>query len=360
MTNIKFTFTITCLVLSITNIFAQSLSFSPDVEFSQDENVVQIKEFWQSYVSSQVNNSINNQEFWSESNIDIMKFSAGDFPIYSGDNTVQSIRKVNQNGLYEINSTYEINIPGKEKPIIFMLYKVYISKEGEDYKLHNYFDIAKESMEAIKTENIELYFAHERTPKRKKVNELLRFYYSFTKSCKITQNHNITIVVANSIDEAWSYLGVPYTVHRSEDPSAGVAIKPSIILTTRENHIHELVHAILSPLNSNIPQWLDEGMATYYGGVGDKEFTEYLDLFNAHLKEYGNNDIFEREFLYSPIMPNVAAQYILGALIVDYIITTHGYEMLSNTLLCTSTEEVLKLLNISREESYNWINELIL
>ncbi|MFR9504081.1 MAG: hypothetical protein SNH73_06505 [Rikenellaceae bacterium] len=63
MTNIKSALTIACFILSITNIFAQSLNFSPDVEFSQEESVVQIKDLWQSYVTSQVDNANAALEF---------------------------------------------------------------------------------------------------------------------------------------------------------------------------------------------------------------------------------------------------------------------------------------------------------
>ncbi len=347
-----------CSVAAISNVFGQSLHFSPEVDFSKDESVVQIREFWQLYITAQQNDDPNIADFWGDGDIDVMKFAAGDFPIYKGYNTVQSIRRVNQNGLFEINSTYEINIPDKQKPILFMLYKVYVSKESGVYKLHNYFDVAKRSMNVVKSDNIELYFAQGRVPVRKKVNDFLRFYNFFTEKYEIPQTHKITVVVARSIDEAWSALGVPYTAFRSEDPNAGLAIAPSIILTTREDHIHELVHAILSPIYPNIPQWIEEGIATYYGGVAGREFTEYIDLFYTHIEELDRtNDFFNQEFLNSQIAPNISAQYILGAIIIDYVITMYGDGMLSDILLCTNTEEILKLLNINRDNSYGWINE---
>lgn len=236
-----------------------------------------------------------------------------------------------------------------------MLYKVYVSKKNGEYKLINYFDYAKQSMKLVETNNINFYFSEGIKPNKKKIRELIKFYSYFTNKYIIPQTHKITIVVSRSIDEAWESLGVPYTVYRSEDPNAGISLNHSIILTTRENHTHELVHAILTPINPNIPQWLNEGIATYYGGVGGKEFNDYIEQFRTHIEKYGDKDIFDREFLYSQIAPNISAQYILGALIVDYTIRTYGDEMLSDIFHCTDTKQILQLLGINQNDSYKWI-----
>ena len=357
-----FTILLLCL-LSIANLQAQTLSFGPDIQTSKDERVAEIAKYWESYIIAQGKRDYNpdSTQFWSKKNQDLLRHAISpNFSIYNdGQHVVQSIRKVNEIGLYEINSTYKIKIPISEIPIFFMLYKTYVTESETGYQLHNYFDVTKNSLQHRGDENIEFYFSSQKSPDKRKIKESLDFYDSFTDAYNLEPQNKITFIVANSTDEAWQMLGVPYTVYRSEKSYAGLVIYPSMILTSRENHIHELVHAILFPLYPRIPMWINEGMATYYGRVNNNDYKHYIPKFKAFLAENSDINIFDRETLNMQIDDAIGVQYIVGAMFVDHIIKEYGHEKLKQIFACTSTEEILMQIEVEPEFTNSWFKELI-
>lgn len=110
--------------------------------------------------------------------------------------------------------------------------------------------------------------------------------------------------------------------------------------------VHEFTHVVVSNINpnaSNIPIWLNEGIATYESKQFSKaDMTNYKDKLGKYpLKDletdflaFGNNN-----------------GYIISYCIVEYIIKTYGYDKLIDSIKTPSDME--KIFGVSKEDFQN-------
>lgn len=110
-------------------------------------------------------------------------------------------------------------------------------------------------------------------------------------------------------------------------------------------HLHELIH-LANPLNVQCGQFISEGIATYYGGTGNKTYTDDLKKVIEILKS-NHIESFEQLFKskISDEYVNIRGNYILSAHMLHQIKTQFGLKVYQNFLYkCNSSnmEELLK------------------
>ncbi len=344
-------------------VLAQRVKFSPEVSFSQDTNVINISKIWSNYVDSY---SIQHTDslrkcLWYQETADILTYSLGAKAIFynSCSHFTFSIRKIDER-LYEINSIAQSESLPETEPVIFKIYKLLAIEVNGKYKLFNYFDWKKQSLNHYDGGSIVFYFSPLLNFDENKFRESIQFVEMFKKCYDIDDNELITYIIAGSMDECWALLGVPYTIVHSEKRYAGYTIYPRTVLSSRPDHIHELVHAIMLPHYQYASSFMHEGIATYYGGTSNYSFEHHVRNMQRYIKE---NDIDFSNIEELRMIDNIYGETPLfntvSALVVEYVIKEQGYKKLLSLFECDNSQAVFEKLGMSNSNTNNWIIQLI-
>ena len=112
-----------------------------------------------------------------------------------------------------------------------------------------------------------------------------------------------------------------------------LGLSPDNMIWGRRVIAHELAHAVTHQITSNpysdLPRWLDEGLATYNEGLLDVSFSTALQ------RAVTSNTLFSVRSLGSPFSARAdlaALAYAQSFSIVDYLIGTYGQDKMSELL----------------------------
>lgn len=338
--------------------YGQQLTFGSEIAaFSQDQAIPKIAAIWKTYIHSFRSGDPDSvrTDLWIDGSEDIIKYHGFNSLLYNqGEQYTFNIRKLNED-VYEINTLARYNFYNNGDYLINTIYKVCaVEKEGA-FKLMNYFDFIKGSLNTYTTECIVYYAPSWVRINKKEAKEAVQFIREFKKMYNVTDKNPITYIVANNMDECSSMLGLTYTLARSEKTHAGRAIYPRILLSARPNHIHELVHAVMLPLYPDAESFLHEGIATYYGGGSQKIY-----LFHAeNVKKYvvaNSMDFSSPDNLYKELEDETQLSNTIGALLIAYVLENYGYEKVIALFERKSYEEVFAELGVPKES----INDFVL
>lgn len=182
-----------------------------------------------------------------------------------------NIRKLTDK-IYEINTIAYYPDSAIKGGLINSIYKVCAVQTDDGWKLMNYLDAIKHRHVSYNTDYIGFYIGNGISLDKNKMKSSAKFAKRFIQDYNIENNNRITTyIAANNIDECSAMIGLVYTPIRSHKAYAGRTIG-NIILSSRLDHIHEVVHAIMLPLYPNAPLFLHEGLATYYGGTAEQDY----------------------------------------------------------------------------------------
>ena len=242
--------------------------------------------------------------------------------------------------------------------VVLKIYKVYAAEVKGKFKLLNYFDETKLTLNHYNGDDVEFYSSPSKNLDKNEINEAVEFIKNFKKLYNISNNNKIKGIVANTMDECWALLGVPYTVYRSEKTYSGYAMTSGMVLVTRPNHLHELIHGVMMPLYPDAPLLLHEGIATYYAGGARKDYAYH----KQNLKKYiaGNPiDLSAEEIFYTnkEIEGETYLTNIVGAMIIEYTLKNYGHDKVLQLFGKTYPEEVFEELGI--KDINNWLYDLI-
>ena len=235
----------------------------------------------------------------------------------------------------------------KEKYTLTSYLQFMQKKINSEFLLVNSATYHKEILEHRKVGNINYYvhpahkFDYEKAKCMSDFNNQLAVKFSFdTIEC--------TYFVANSSRELVEIWGYEYMdrMYRPEQ-TGGVAIPSDNILycgNNSEYYPHELIHLYAYNVSNNFPHfWLNEGIATYFGGSTEKSFEWHLN----ELKEF---DKLTPSFDYSDIagigdtyIPNgkhlTEFRYILGTIIIKEVYENEGMDGIKAALNQGNTNE---------------------
>lgn len=357
----NFVLTILLFVVSSVVVLAQNgLTFSNEVGSSKDRSVVKIQDRWSEYfaacreLSADKIDSLRSVYWHEDETADLVGSSiSAKFPLYKlGNHHTFSIRKLDET-LYEINTMVSV---GKNNNELFCIYKVCFS----DGKFTNYFTVSSVGLKQKRVGNIVYYMSHNLNFDSGKADSISKFIENFAKNYDIGQLQPIRYVVGNSIDECQTFMGFPYTVARSESKSAGMAIHPDIIISCRQDHIHEIVHRLMRSNENGALAMLHEGIATYYGGTGELNIEQHIELLGKYIENKGRLNLADFDS-YNELLENGSnPYYTVGFLIIEEALRCGGEQKVKRMFTYESMEEVFEHeFSTSKDKIDTYIRELI-
>ena len=347
------------ILISLFSVFsvysmAQQLTFSPAVEkqSSEDTSKKVIAQLWEDYIHSlrdELPDSIQ-KSFWYKGSEDMMKGIPPTNFYQSGGNLFTfDIRKYSDS-IYEIHSLQQIITP--ENPVILYIYKVCAIETGGTFKLLNFFDAFKYTLQNYNSENVEFYYPCEFNFDIEKVEAAEKFIKQFRNDYNLKKTEKkIVCIIGNSFNESSSFMGFNFIIGADESRSAAMYQFPRTILTQRQDHIHEFVHALIVPAYPAILDILNEGIATYYGGTSGFEYVYHRNNLKKYISE-NPFDFSESSLFYTIKIGQEKTQlyYIIGALIIEYTLKNHGISKVIELFSCKDYLDIYSKLGIKPDD----------
>lgn len=327
-------------------------TFSADVQSSPDSAVVAIADVWKGYVEEVVTGG-DGTRFFKQGTDDVIKYiNAGSTLYRFGNQYTFNIRKATDD-VYEINTMAKYNTDSVTFNVLG-IYKTCAVKVDDEYKLISYFDVNRGSYGSYSTGDIDYYFPFGTNFDKVKADSAAIFLTDFKREYGVASGDRVRYVMGRSIDEGAAMVGFSYTPFRSEKWYAGLTIPPRTVLSTRENHIHELVHTVMLLQYPSAPTVLQEGIATLYGGGANKSF----DFHVRNLKQYmkGNSiDFGDEKNLYKQIGETYVVNAV-GGIMVEYVCSAYGLAKVLQMFETKKYEQIFSVIGVETKD----INDFIL
>ena len=153
-------------------------------------------------------------------------------------------------------------------------------------------------------------------------------YFAHLKNeFKFQPKNKIKYIVAESIDEANTYLGFDYSLRSSVSKNAGYFLaEQNIIVSCQVDHYHEIVHSVFMTKYPNAPALFQEGIATYFGGTGGNNFDFQIAQLCEMIESNPNTDLSKFNDL-NKLLENGSNHFnTIGAIFIDYAFKKGGSE----------------------------------
>lgn len=302
--------------------------FSSEIQNTKDSSIAAVRDLWKAYViNSKEGFGKPSLDFWNNIELDngftdIVK-AATTFPTYFGEFQVYDIKKVD-NDYYRIRTIWSLD--DSKNILIFGIYNVYAKKDSSDYKLYNNLFLIKPKLNHYQVDNIDFYYPNSYPFDQQKANKTFEFYSTISTIYGNSDKRKVMYLIGNNLDEAYNFLGFDYTFWSTPSPFAGKFIESqNIIVSCREDHTHEIVHAVLIPMFPKGHSMLHEGIATYYGGSAGENFPDLIAQLKNTIKSKPNVDLSQIENLDKNLGNGKLNNfYTVGALFIDYALKTGG------------------------------------
>ena len=348
----------------------QKLTFSPMIQSSEDTSVQAIAQLWEDYIKQLWKDFVSvihgnpssdsmQKSFWHNGSEDMMK-GRPPMPFYLfSDILTFKIRKYSDI-IYEIHSMqqrYDLQEETiSETPLIFYIYKTGAIQTEEGFKLMNWFDIYKSSLQNYTSENIEYYYPCGFDFDMKKVEHAEKFIQQFRKNYNLKKtDKKIIYIIGNNYSESNYFMGFDFTAFSSEKKHAAYCLFPRTVLACFEDHIHELVHALMYSEYPDALGILNEGIATYYGGVSNMDYILHRSAFKKYIRE-NPIDFLDTSLFYNRVgEENVSLLYVLGGLIIEYALKNHGTDKVIELFSCKEYQEIYTKLGITSQELVDFL-----
>jgi hypothetical protein len=311
--------------------WGQGISFHNEINNSNDPSIISVKELWESYVnSSNSGSSKASSKYWNQFET-ILGFTdivlaQGTIPFYLiGDLEVYKIEKV-ESGFYRIRNKWSFRVG--ESNTLIADFSIYAKNTISGYKLYNHFFLAKSDLQNFKVGNIDFYYPTDYPFNGQRATRMAKLYSEISALYGFTEIHKVTYIIGNDLDEANRFIGFDFTIMSSPFKCAAYTIKDmNIIITSVDNHIHEVIHSIFMPEFPNSNTLFHEGIATYYGGSCGKEFSQLVYQLNDLIENNPNTNLANIDDLNEILEDGTNYFYTVGAIFIDYALTTGGAKM---------------------------------
>jgi hypothetical protein len=304
------------LILLSTSSFAQQITFNIEALVSQDSGVIAVRELWKSYILAFKNeNDSSVSRFWNQDETehgftDIVISTTPSYSYLNANLLTFEIKKADDQ-FYRIRNI--LTLGNRDYNEFTIIYDVYAKKDLLGYKLYNCFYVNKTNLHPTG-------FSFN----KQKANEVENIYSGLIKIFGNPNKHKVVYVLGNNLDEAYRNIGIEYTPFSSSNLFAGFNVKnQNVILTCRENHLHELVHTILRQHNGST--LFQEGIATYYGGSGGASYPDLINKFKKIITSNPDIDLSRFDELDSLVNNGEFNNYYtIGAIFIDYAFKLGG------------------------------------
>ena len=147
----------------------------------------------------------------------------------------------------------------------------------------------------------------------------------FQSSTVMLIKSRITYIIGNTFNEANSFVGFDSSIISSTSPFAGYSIRnQNIILSCREDHLHEIVHAIFIPMFPKAPALFHEGIATYYAGTAGQSYSKNLLQLKIMINNNPELDLSKIDDLNNVLENGSNYFYTIGAILIDNALKIGG------------------------------------
>jgi hypothetical protein len=308
------------------SVFGQKITCSPEISNAKDGQLIEVRDFWISYINSTKRIDIlPSNKFWNKNEIDIgygdIVLKAIQTPYQFGNLKIGSIEKTGTS-LFKI-----YNVLSLGDSIMKYKFAIYVKKDSEGYRLINYFTIIKPRLQNFEYCNFDFYYPKDQPFDSIKAIHSVEFYSKILKLYEINPKHKVTYILGSNLDNVLRLLGIEESILNVSSPLAGSTINTQnfIILSGREDHIHEITHAVFIPEFPNGHMLFEEGIATYYGGAVSRNLTDVIRELNAVIKENPNVDLSNIEDIDKILNDGkVNNFYFIGAIFIDYALKLDG------------------------------------
>jgi len=321
------------LILFSAQSIAQKITFDIGTLVSQDSSIIAIRELWKSYVLNykKENDSIV-FKYWNkaETNRGLTDIIISTTPIKSylnADLLTFEIKKIDTQ-FYIIRNI--LTLGGKFGETSYneftIIYNIYAKKDSLGFKLYNGLYQYEPKLLHFETKYVDFYYPVGYKFNNQKASELCTVYSDLINKFGNPNKHKVIYLIGNNLDEAYHYIGVEYTPFSSSNLAAGYHIESqNIILTCRENHLHELIHTIFKQYGGST--MFQEGIATYYGGMGGSSYSVLIHQLKKAIASKPKIDLSKFDDLDNSIgNGDFNNYYIIGAIFIDYAFKIGGSE----------------------------------
>lgn len=345
---------LTFLVYLIVPVFAcgQIVEFSKQLNpttIGIDSNIIVLSDMWEKYLM----NELQQNTAWAGK--DYMEYITPDTRYYKYSlHRVFNISKCEMD-LYEINTiSYMLVNPEDYYELVSDIFRVYAKRIGGQWKFINSLDLNMKNYKQYVTKNLRYIFPYNYKFSKKDAAKAENFIREFCELYNIKPRESIVYIVSNSLNQSSRMIGIDYTLYRSSNKYAGRMLYPSTILSSRVNHIHEIVHALVMDKFPHCPYILNEGIATYYGGHAN---VTYIELYNIARKWLESNKIdFMDLDLNRVYLDNLhPLSNILGARIIEFFLQNKGPEYVSYLLNKKPDSLLNEILDIDKANINDFI-----
>jgi hypothetical protein len=356
------------LILS-TSLLGQEISSNQDISNSKDKTIASVRDFWIAYIKdiSKSNNSDKNliySKYWNKFEIgngftDIINDA---LPVYSiGKLQIKDIRKV-QDVFFQIKNQVELN--GK----VIAVFNIYVKEEGSSYKLYNQLFFSKSTLNHYQNDNIDFYYPNKYLFNVKKADELSDSYVKLSDLYGNHRKNKVTYLIGNTFNEASKFIGIETGILSSDSPYAGFTIKnQNLILSSREDHLHEIIHLVFFSLFPDSPYIFNEGVATYYGGTGGKDYKTLINNLKVLIKTHPDIDLSDFDSINKTLDDGTNYCYIVGAILIEYAYRTGGAEKVLSLFKYSTNNQnwddpqstIEKVLGIEKDQINSFIKAQI-
>jgi hypothetical protein len=345
--------------------FCQELTirFGPDIQLTKDTSILAVKKLWVSSIT-------NSEEGFSSD----LKDHAGvayfiraalEFPEFMGEMYVSDIEP-KDGGYYQINNIWSLNYG--DNTTLVGKFKVYALKTQSNIKLYNAFEFNKPKLKTYIYKNFTFYYLPNFPFNSQKAIAAVDECYRISELYGIKQNKT-DYVIGHTMDEAWANIGFDYSPLSSPSPYAGrKMINLPIILSCREDHLHEMIHNIFMASSNNA--LFQEGIATYYAGTNGLTYYDLLATLKQSIVQMPNVDLTNIRDLDCTLNNKLINNYyVLGAIFIEYALNHGGINKVLSLVhyqdpnfddFSDDFEFIEKELNIPKNKVNSFLKDYIL
>ena len=323
---------IICVFLFLISFIAsgQKISFNQEILSATDPEIIAVRELWKAYVNDCFKGSETDKDsiplkYWNSIELEqgFTDVAKDEFPIYSLGELVTFDIKKEKNGFYRIRSMVLFTeSTGKS---VYAIFNIYAKKDKSEYKLYNQFFLTKSKLQHFHAGNIDFYCPVNYNFTIEKAKETADSYSKFSTLYGNPEKRKITYIIGNTFDEANSFIGFDFSVVSSTSPFAGYSIRSkNIVLSCREDHLHEIIHAVFFSMFPNEPALFSEGVATYYGGTGGQNYSYLISQLRNLINNKPDIDLSKFDNFDKTLDNGTNHFYNIGAIFIDYALKIGG------------------------------------
>jgi hypothetical protein len=336
------------------------LPTAPRVD-TTDAEVKKVYKLWQKHLSHHPDKIYDNP-FWSEQqkekwhDYDISRRWTYGYELGNDMNIhdafglkprVLSIEK--QENKYAIKTLYAPNNLEKSQEI-YSIQRVYAGKENGEWKLFSALPILTDDWQHKQVGDIEYIYPPNFEFDENEAQDSANFVKELTQKFNITLSEPINYYLATSFMEMAKISGLDYAWDGND--GRGYPKNNQVFVGTgSEKYPHELVHAIFK--DYELSTFVDEGLATYYGGMGEKSFDQ---LIQTVAEKISSNESLTLDKVLTGQRISSQIYYVSGAVLVKAAEEKGGTQAVKNFLKQASSREGLynamsQVFGVQKEEA---------